>query len=100
MTITQDQKKTLTCQSKCLILTIARYVLVSLFLAGSSQTYAHVLFGQVVGVSDGDTITLLDAKKNQHKIRFAGIDAPEKTQPFEQASKKKPVRAHLNWTLV
>jgi endonuclease YncB( thermonuclease family) len=34
--------------------------------------------GRVVGVSDGDTITVLDESKTQHKIRFAGIDAPEK----------------------
>jgi endonuclease YncB( thermonuclease family) len=46
------------------------------------------LSGQVVSVSDGDTITLLDANKTQHKIRLAGIDAPEKTQAFGQASKK------------
>jgi endonuclease YncB( thermonuclease family) len=32
----------------------------------------------VVGVSDGDTITVLDRDKRQHKIRLAGIDAPEK----------------------
>ena len=40
-----------------------------------------------MGVSDGDTITLLDASKQQHKIRVAGIDAPEKKQPFGQHSK-------------
>jgi endonuclease YncB( thermonuclease family) len=41
----------------------------------------------VVGVSDGDTITLLDESEQQHKIRVAGIDAPEKKQPFGQRSK-------------
>jgi len=39
---------------------------------------AAVLTGHVVGVTDGDTITVLDASKTQHKIRVAGIDAPEK----------------------
>ena len=38
--------------------------------------------GRVVGVSDGDTITLLDDNKTQYKVRFAGIDAPEKGQAF------------------
>jgi endonuclease YncB( thermonuclease family) len=33
-------------------------------------------------VADGDTITVLDADKVQHKIRLAGIDAPEKKQAF------------------
>ena len=43
--------------------------------------------GRVVGVSDGDTITVLDDAKTQQKIRFAGIDAPEKRQPFGERSK-------------
>ena len=42
----------------------------------------------MVGVSDGDTITLLDDNKTQHKVRFAGIDAPEKGQAFGNASKE------------
>ena len=38
-------------------------------------------------VSDGDTVTVLDAERHQHKVRLAGIDAPEKAQPFGHASK-------------
>src|SRR5262245_8673998 len=34
--------------------------------------------GRVVGVSDGDTITVLDDSRLQHKVRIAGIDTPEK----------------------
>lgn len=45
--------------------------------------------GVVVAVSDGDTVTVLDAAKIQHKIRIAGIDAPEKTQPFGQMAKER-----------
>ena len=41
-----------------------------------------------VGVADGDTITVLDADKVQHKIRLAGIDAPEKKQAFGNRSKE------------
>lgn len=44
------------------------------------QASAGTLTGHVVGVTDGDTITLLDSSKEQHKIRLAGIDAPEKEQ--------------------
>ncbi len=43
--------------------------------------------GVVVGIADGDTITVLDAERQQHKIRLAGIDAPEKKQAFGQKSK-------------
>lgn len=50
--------------------------------------HADTLTGRVVGVTDGDTLTLLDAANTQHKIRLAGIDAPEKGQPFGQVCKQ------------
>jgi len=53
-----------------------------------SPAQADVLQARVVGVTDGDTITVLDANNNQYKIRLVGIDAPEKKQPFGQASKQ------------
>jgi endonuclease YncB( thermonuclease family) len=49
---------------------------------------AGTLSGKVVGISDGDTVTVLDAELRQHRIRLAGIDAPEKRQPFGQRSKE------------
>ena len=42
--------------------------------------HADAITGRVVGVADGDTVTVLDADKVQHKIRLAGIDAPEKAR--------------------
>jgi len=33
--------------------------------------------GSVVNVYDGDTITVLDAENQKHKVRFYAIDAPE-----------------------
>ena len=56
------------------------WALVALLVTG--PVCAEVLVGQVVGVTDGDTITLLDADKVQHKIQVAGIEASEKKQPF------------------
>lgn len=45
--------------------------------------------GLVVGVSDGDTITVLDdMDKGRFRIRLYGIDAPEKKQDFGQKAKQ------------
>jgi endonuclease YncB( thermonuclease family) len=64
-------------------------VLVFIALAVLTTTSnADTLTGRVVGIADGDTLTLLDANNNQHKIRLSGIDSPEKGQPFGQACKK------------
>jgi len=49
---------------------------------------ADTLTGTVVGVTDGDTITVLDAQREPHKVRLAGIDAPEKNQPCGQRAKE------------
>ena len=46
------------------------------------------LSGRVVAVTDGDTIKLLDADQIEHKIRLTGIDAPERGQPYGNASRK------------
>jgi endonuclease YncB( thermonuclease family) len=62
----------------------ATFVLIS---AATQACFADALVGRVVGLSDGDTITVLDARLSQHKIRLAGIDAPEKGQPFGNRSK-------------
>ena len=51
-------------------------------------TMAAEVTGRVVAIADGDTITVLDALKEQHKIRLAFIDAPEKNQPYGQRSKQ------------
>ena len=68
-------------------------------------SFAVTLQGRIVGVTDGDTVTLLDAENRQHEIRLASIDAPEtscharrpsmrdelcveQSQPFGRAAKK------------
>lgn len=53
-----------------------------------SAATADTLQGVVVAIQDGDTLTVLDEGKVQHRIRLAGIDAPEKGQPFGQRSKE------------
>jgi micrococcal nuclease len=48
--------------------------------------YASELIGTVVGVSDGDTITVL-VESSTCKVRLANIDCPEKKQAFGQQAK-------------
>lgn len=48
----------------------------------------NAMTGHVVGVSDGDTITLLVAERQRYRIRLIGADAPEKAQPWGQRSKQ------------
>jgi endonuclease YncB( thermonuclease family) len=67
---------------------MGRCLAVLALLLQAGQILAATIEGRVVGVSDGDTITVLDGTKTQHKIRLAGIDAPESKQAFGQASKK------------
>lgn len=50
--------------------------------------HAETIEGRVIGVADGDTVTVLNADKVRHKIRLSGIDAPEKTQAFGKRSKE------------
>lgn len=57
-------------------------------LVASTHAGTHQIEGRIVGVHDGDTITLLDVNNRQHKIRLNGIDAPELWQPFGRASKQ------------
>lgn len=61
-----------------------RWIAVPLLLFSFATTVlaADELRGKVVYIADGDTITMLDAAKVQHKIRLEGIDAPKKGQAF------------------
>ena len=42
----------------------------------------------VVGITDGDTFTVINRDKLQLKIRIIGIDAPESRQPFGNKAKQ------------
>ncbi|MFM9052963.1 MAG: thermonuclease family protein [Bacteroidota bacterium] len=50
-------------------------------------TALRELLGRVIKVADGDTITILIEGRIQEKIRFTGIDCPEKNQAFGSQAK-------------
>ena len=78
----------------------------TLVLLAGSLAHSETLVGTVVGLADGDTVTVLDASKTQYRIRLAGIDAPEKKQDFGSRSRQslselvfqKPVRVEYTKT--
>jgi len=63
-------------------------VSVCLLLLYPLSPLADILTGKVVKITDGDTLYVLDATRTQHKIRLAGIDAPERKQAYGLASRK------------
>ena len=70
-------------------------VVLLLSLATGIAAAGETLRGRIIAVLDGDTVTLLDESRSQHRIRLAQIDAPEighgrnkPGQPFGQRSKQ------------
>jgi endonuclease YncB( thermonuclease family) len=57
------------------------------FLLGRSLLLAADFTGRVVGISDGDTISVPHDGRAE-KIRLNGIDCPEKRQAFGQRAKQ------------
>lgn len=64
-------------------------ILFGLTLTFSVFAHAETINGRVVGIADGDTLTILDVSNTQVKVRLAAIDAPEKSQAFGQRGKQK-----------
>jgi endonuclease YncB( thermonuclease family) len=54
----------------------------------SFSSIAGTLSGRVVATTDGGTLIVLDAHNKRHKVRIAGIEAPETTQPYGDRSKQ------------
>jgi endonuclease YncB( thermonuclease family) len=58
------------------------------FIAAFASADCFAWSGKVVGVQDGDTLTVLDESNTQHTIRLASIDAPELGQPYGDGAKQ------------
>lgn len=61
-----------------------RLLILLLFAAGA---HAETLQGRVVGITDGDSLTVL-VDRTPIKVRLAEIDSPEKKQPFGTRAKQ------------
>jgi micrococcal nuclease len=54
-----------------------------------SSAFADSYTARVVGVSDGDSITVLLQTNVQQKIRLAEIDAPERASPLPSVPNRR-----------
>ena len=70
---------------------MGRVVALGLLLFAPSA-FSAVLEAKVVHIADGDTLTVVTDGQNQVKVRLAGIDAPERAQPFGERSKQSLAR--------
>jgi len=66
------------------VLSAAAWLILSCIL---SFAHAETWSGKVVGISDGDTITVMHENQGV-KVRLAEIDCPESGQPFGKAAKR------------
>ncbi len=64
-----------------------RFFIAILLLLWALPAPAASLPGRVLWVTDGNTLVVLGPGNAQHKVRLAGIDAPELEQRYGQASK-------------
>lgn len=65
-----------------------RRIIFTLLLLLSVSVYCKTITGKIIGVSDGDTVTLLDSTNTRHRIRLDAIDAPESGQAYGKKSKQ------------
>ncbi len=63
-----------------------RSFITGLLLLLSLAAQAKELEGEVVSIADGDTFTLL-VDDVQYRVRLAGIDTPERGQPYASAAR-------------
>jgi micrococcal nuclease len=68
-------------------LIVHSWVVLSLFLSFSSHVFAANFVGKVIGITDGDTITVLHNGRGE-KIRLNAIDCPQNGQAFGKRAKQ------------
>jgi endonuclease YncB( thermonuclease family) len=63
-------------------LNLSRTLLAIILLLAAQAVFAAEITGRVVGITDGDTLTVLNKTRQQVRVRLAEIDTPEARQPY------------------
>lgn len=71
---------------------MARLIPALLLASALALSNAATITGLVIGVADGDTVTVLDASKAQHKIPVIGDRRTGKETSLWRSIKAKPER--------
>ena len=66
----------------------------------AAQVPQKEVFGRIIRVTDGDTVTLLSSDNTRITIRLAGIDAPESRMPYGHAAQTHLAGLVLNKEVV
>nr|WP_280971522.1 thermonuclease family protein [Cupriavidus gilardii] len=66
---------------------VSQAVLAVALLVAATTAWSAELYGQVVRIIDGDTLDVL-VQKRPVRVRLAGIDAPERRQPFGEKARQ------------
>jgi hypothetical protein len=67
---------------------LALSAFLALLLASAVLGQEPVMYGRVVGVTDGDSLKILVAEQQLLRVRIAICDASEKLQPFGTRAKQ------------
>lgn len=84
----QGERATMTKRTACIVAFTAAFV-------WATPVVADQFDAKVIGVADGDTLTVLfddGNKKSPRRVRLSGIDAPEKAQAFGAVAKEDLAR--------
>lgn len=67
---------------------LAGLLLAVLMLVTAQAVIAAEISGRVIGITDGDTLTVLSDMRQQVKVRLAEIGTPESRQPYGSRAKQ------------
>ena len=68
---------------------LAALLILSCLTAPAAAPEGSRIVGRVVGVHDGDTLTILPAERIPLRVRLLGLDAPEQGQTFGKAARRR-----------